>query len=176
LVSSLGRSQARPSPEHNARRSCPRVDGAGARSSQRAVTRCVRTDLSSRARPGAYAVPDRVAHDPGTRPSACRRVDPRADRRTHRLCLALRLRGGLPSPPRSPTRPVASKGDGELVGQAGGSEPDPRYLTLRHPILVASLAVDGGWQAPAPWWLADRERAGHQQGWPRQRLGNLVVP
>ena len=56
----------------NARRRLPPVDCAGAGSNQEAVTCGVRPDLSPGARSGAHAVPNRMAHDSGTRSPACR--------------------------------------------------------------------------------------------------------
>ena len=121
LVSGFGRSEAQPGIERHARRRRPPVDGARAGRRQRAVTGSVRAKLSAGTRSGAHAVPDRLAHDAGSRSSAHRRVDARADRRAHRLRLALRLRRGVPPPPRTPARPVAPTRAGPTRHQSGSA-------------------------------------------------------
>ena len=107
LVSGVGRSAAEPGfDRHACGRRAP-VDGARTGRRQRAVTGSFCAKLSAGTGSGTHAVPDRLAHDAGSRSPAHRRVDARADRRAHRLRLALRLCRSVPPPPRPAPRSMA---------------------------------------------------------------------
>jgi AraC-like DNA-binding protein len=73
------------------------------------------------------------AHDTGARSFACQRVNADGDRHANGVRFALCIRGGLPPPPRTSTRPVETKRNDKSGVGADGRGPSPRHLMSEAP-------------------------------------------